>query len=510
MYTLKDFLSLKQLHNAQIIYIPDDLSEIEINYISAIEPPVEDFVRENELVLSSALGCTENDEDFLNFVKEIQSCRPAALALSFKPESKPVPICVSEFAKKSGLPIIRLPWKQRFAEIIELVLSGIKSAKNTVKIEYENIQKNLLNLFLSEKPINDAIILISHSFNVSVEIYGRLNKIKASEIINKCDLKAQPLYFSEIKVNGYLYGYIKFMSEDKMPKIEINSSLIESCICLPLSLWFNKEDVVSLTELRIKNDYVLRLSGGSAEMDILDREGKKLGFNISLPYTAIVFKALLNGENSSITNFFNDSELIEGLILNESGLKGIKTLITSKDGIFIMYVQSQNISKIDKFIECIDCVLYDKFPKYKFFWGIGEIPSPPLDFSSQYKKALMALEQCICSNIENRKLTYKQSRLTSVIYQTASNSDLKNQALQVINKITKNDTENTSGMNLILTLSTFLKCGRNSSLAARELHLHRQSLLYRLNKIEQLTDFSLSNTDDLFLLEFYLRILSKY
>ena len=170
MYTLKDFLSLKQLHNAQIIYIPDDLSEIEINYISAIEPPVEDFVRENELVLSSALGCTENDEDFLNFVKEIQSCRPAALALSFKPESKPVPICVSEFAKKSGLPIIRLPWKQRFAEIIELVLSGIKSAKNTVKIEYENIQKNLLNLFLSEKPINDAIILISHSFNVSVEI----------------------------------------------------------------------------------------------------------------------------------------------------------------------------------------------------------------------------------------------------------------------------------------------------------------------------------------------------
>ena len=41
----------------------------------------------------------------------------------------------------------------------------------------------------------------------------------------------------------------------------------------------------------------------------------------------------------------------------------------------------------------------------------------------------------------------------------------------------------------------------------RELNLHRQSLLYRLKKIEALTNRSLSNTDDLFLLNLSIRLL---
>ncbi len=47
----------------------------------------------------------------------------------------------------------------------------------------------------------------------------------------------------------------------------------------------------------------------------------------------------------------------------------------------------------------------------------------------------------------------------------------------------------------------------NVSKTARELNLHRQSLLYRLKKIEALTNRSLSNTDDLFLLNLSIRLL---
>ena len=67
-----------------------------------------------------------------------------------------------------------------------------------------------------------------------------------------------------------------------------------------------------------------------------------------------------------------------------------------------------------------------------------------------------------------------------------------------------------SSMELIQTLMEFLKNNGNSSLTARNLHLNRQSLLYRLKKIEALTGMSLSQRKDLFLLEIYTRIHSDF
>ncbi|MGM8212901.1 helix-turn-helix domain-containing protein [Virgibacillus sp. W0430] len=46
----------------------------------------------------------------------------------------------------------------------------------------------------------------------------------------------------------------------------------------------------------------------------------------------------------------------------------------------------------------------------------------------------------------------------------------------------------------------------NSSKAARILNLHRQSLLYRLKKIESLTNMSLNNQDDVLLLNLSIKV----
>ena len=67
-----------------------------------------------------------------------------------------------------------------------------------------------------------------------------------------------------------------------------------------------------------------------------------------------------------------------------------------------------------------------------------------------------------------------------------------------------------SGINLMGTLAKFIDCNYHISLTARELHIHRQSLLYRLEKIEALTEMSLSSHKDLFLLEVFSRIFSDY
>ena len=62
---------------------------------------------------------------------------------------------------------------------------------------------------------------------------------------------------------------------------------------------------------------------------------------------------------------------------------------------------------------------------------------------------------------------------------------------------------------LIKTLQCYLEC-KNLSEAARLLHLHRQSLLYRINKIEELTGLSLKNADNFFLMEVCVRMYLRH
>lgn len=61
-------------------------------------------------------------------------------------------------------------------------------------------------------------------------------------------------------------------------------------------------------------------------------------------------------------------------------------------------------------------------------------------------------------------------------------------------------------MDLIGTFIAYNQFHGNVSQTARSLNLHRQSLLYRLRKIESLTGLSLIDPDDLFLLDLSIKI----
>jgi PucR family transcriptional regulator, purine catabolism regulatory protein len=62
------------------------------------------------------------------------------------------------------------------------------------------------------------------------------------------------------------------------------------------------------------------------------------------------------------------------------------------------------------------------------------------------------------------------------------------------------------GLDLLHTLSSYIHHQGNVTQTSRALSLHRQSLLYRLRKIESLTGRSLENPDDLFLLQLCLKL----
>lgn len=100
--------------------------------------------------------------------------------------------------------------------------------------------------------------------------------------------------------------------------------------------------------------------------------------------------------------------------------------------------------------------------------------------------------------------TYASTGIYRVLQCLANNDEIHSVVLSTIGGLVVYDKDR--GLDLIRTLMVYIRNRCNVSQTARELNLHRQSLLYRLGKIEALTGLSLTESDDLFLLDLSIKL----
>ena len=142
------------------------------------------------------------------------------------------------------------------------------------------------------------------------------------------------------------------------------------------------------------------------------------------------------------------------------------------------------------------------------YCGISEVSLENADFSALYNHAMLSLHYCENSKDNTYRFTYRDTKILRIISALQKNEDIRQMAFDMVNKLL--DYDKNSDIDLMGTLIEFINCNYNTSLTARKLHIHRQSLLYRLDKIESVTSMSLQSRKDLFLLEIFTRIYRDY
>ena len=121
-----------------------------------------------------------------------------------------------------------------------------------------------------------------------------------------------------------------------------------------------------------------------------------------------------------------------------------------------------------------------------------------------YKNAQKALKFCIDSDGTIHCKCFQFSISEKIISLLRNDEEIRLTASNILNSLKNYDTIHNS--DYTDTLKTYIKANYNISEAARLSNLHRQSLIYRLDKIEALTGLSLKNHEDLFTLELCLMI----
>lgn len=115
-------------------------------------------------------------------------------------------------------------------------------------------------------------------------------------------------------------------------------------------------------------------------------------------------------------------------------------------------------------------------------------------FISDYKKqANDALDIGKNKNPKDRLYYYKDYYLPSILYPQTKLMSPQNYISPIIFKVLKYDSKHST--DLFKTLKTYIYnlCDTNKS--SNELHIHRNSLLYRINKIEELCEIDLKDHD---------------
>ena len=178
MLTVFEALKLLPLQSSRLL--TPKVKDSTVLGVSVIETPVESFVRPGELVLTTAMGLGRSHQRLEQFVLEVANADAAGLVIGVGGHIKRIPASVVARAERLGLPLIQMPWEERFSDVIEAVLRKLLSGENLER-ERENLLWSLLQQNVQAEWLEAARALGLQSCVVAI---GRLEAGDARLALN--------------------------------------------------------------------------------------------------------------------------------------------------------------------------------------------------------------------------------------------------------------------------------------------------------------------------------------
>lgn len=514
-FTLQELLHSELIPELHLLTVPQSFSAIPIEAVSIqsiYDVPVKNFIHKNDLVLVSALGRTSEEETYLQFVCEAHDAGAGAITVSFQTPEYQLSEDIIHYANTVGLPIFTISWDIRFSDIQDAVNSAIRYSRTRVITELQTL---LFNLSFDSQSLDAAAEAISQKLHLPVRITNLQHEILGASKLTEDILSTEPLE-TAIDLNGTTVGYLELLQIPNGEEVYPESEMLSRFVCFPLSLWFYRKNIEDMTITRIKNDFVWNLANQNySSFEEMAYQAHQLHFDLSRPYTCLLLEIRHpdTPEGRGI-QYINDlaakSDEMQSLLSDLGKSMHLKLMFSSRMSQTIIYLENRPAqdNNIEFFISKIEQALTKHFPESNLYWGISECVLDPVNFSTLYDHAVLALSYSLHSKNQQYRFTYQDTKQAQITVLLSNDSALKADAHAVIE--TLNSYSDPSGIDLFGTLVTFIQCNYNTSLTARQLYIHRQSLLYRLSKIEELTGMSLRNHRDLFLLEIYSHIYTGY
>ena len=507
MFSINDFLGLDLITWYKNLTDSDIPAERPIEYVSVNDLPLDDFIRKNEMVISIATPYVKDECLMHEFIQGLINAEASIFLLAIPGDEMSLSENNRRLAEKGGLPILLIPWDVRFADIFETVLGFLHQDYNNAVKKVEGLQEDMLKSFLNGTDLKAASQIISKYLDCKVSITDCSGNA-LDDAPRAADMTSIPL-----KSNGHLYGHIHINTVTTQELLDLLSHTLSPL----LSLWFYRDEIIERTQSMAKEDLIWMLANGSDPgSEKVTRTAKLMGMNLNRTYACIVGRVHLEDNPSNDwQEKWMDSNIntVRNTFIKTAASLGKDAMMTHHNNAIITYLEISPASgktQISKFLDIAEEQLKKTSKKLIFSWGISEIKEGPTDYRNYYLHAKLAEELCTANFRYNKRYYYENTLIYNMMSTLSSDENFMKITYDILTPILQYD--KTKRTKLMETLRVYLTC-KNISEVARRLGRHRQSLLYQLDKIEDLTGLSLKNSDELFLLEVCVRLhvdLSSY
>ncbi|MGL6174200.1 MAG: PucR family transcriptional regulator [Cellulosilyticaceae bacterium] len=215
-------------------------------------------------------------------------------------------------------------------------------------------------------------------------------------------------------------------------------------------------------------------------VDIYSR-AKKLHIENAVPRVVLLIQ-------SNETKETNISDILRSIFPDKT--RDFVTAVDEKSVILVKEVNSTEEEEVEAYAKMVyDTLSAEAMSNVSI--AVGTIVGDLKDVSNSYKEASMALEVGKIFNCENHISTYSKLGIGRIIYQLPLPL-----CKMFIQEVLKGKKVEHFDEETLMTVNKFFENSLNVSETSRQLYIHRNTLVYRLDKLLKMTGLDLRKFDD--------------
>ena len=247
-----------------------------------------------------------------------------------------------------------------------------------------------------------------------------------------------------------------------------------------------KVKAVSDAEKRAHGDFVDAVLTGTLPHKELVRWAQRIGYDVNPPHAALVWRWPEQSGAPSLRRLET--------IVNQSVVQaGVNALVRPRDTevvVFCAVADAGRPAAALSLAAIIHKATGDEYPQYPAFGGVGRPAVELLDWKDSYREASQSLSMAMRLN-ERQPLFFGDLSVYRLLFQLEGSAELEAFCREALGPLLDYE----GGGDLLETLEAFCDRLGNLSQTAEKLFIHRNSLLYRMERISQLAGLDMNNPD---------------
>lgn len=517
MLTLRKMIEISEFYDFEVLAGEEGLGR-EVKSVTVMDAPdIYNWMKGGEFLITTGYSIKDNPKYIEFLIKKLNEKGAAGLGIKLGRFIREIPESVVHVANELRFPLIHIPVKYAFVDIINPVLSNLVNAQSRKLMYSEKIHKSFTQLVISGGNTQQIIDTLEDILEIDIIFYdlyfnkyyfGKNNdklikKMQNSSLENM--LKEYNYY--TVSIHKQNYGYIFLMHDINNETLNEYAEIALEHAATVLKL--NVQNKISnlQVERRYRSEFVQDIIMKNIKsIEEVKNRAKIYGWTFDSGFLCLIvdidnYKAQYIKMNKKYYSGTLENIKEQIFITTRKIMKKYfeqRVYTTFSDSIvFLLEAFEGDNEKLQRGLERICSEIRKEILRVNGFTvtiGIGEYKTSIMDMHESFKEAQKAIKLGRIMYNKNKTIFYNKLGIYKLLSSIYSTQDACEFCREKLKNIIEYDAKYNG--NFTETLKCIVKNDWNLKSASRDMYIHYNTIKYRFNKINEILNINLQNQEE--------------